>query len=254
MASLDDRGDVTEKIKFPTDQDYQAFLQDLKQNLGKLKTGDFSYCGAGVPSSNIDRERWICVSFGNLPWENVAMKEDIGNICGCPVALENDAKVAGLSEATLLGSKYRRVLYMTVSTGIGFALIEDGRIDTDFGDGGGRTLLLEHDGRSMPWEDFASGRAMVKRYGQRAEDIEDEDTWLQISRDLAQGLEVIIGRTKPQAIVIGGGVGVHFDKYGSLLQAELERRMAGAPAVIQARHPEEAVIYGCYDLIKQAAG
>ncbi|MGH7194353.1 MAG: ROK family protein [Candidatus Saccharimonadales bacterium] len=255
VASLDDRGNITEKVRFPTDRDYPAFLEDLKHNIGKLKAGSFSHCAAGIPASVLDRSKGVGVRFGNLPWQDVSVRDDIADICGCPVYMENDAKLAGLSEALLLSGKYRSVMYVTVSTGIGLSLVVDGRIDTSFGDGGGRALLLEHVGKLEPWEDFASGRAIVKRYGHRAEDIDDPETWRQISRDLAQGLVQLIALAQPQVIVIGGGVGGHFDKYGDLLAEELKKYDLSPlpiPALKGAQHPEEAVLYGCYDLIKQA--
>lgn len=254
VASLDDQGNITEKLKFPTDRDYTSFLEDLRQNITKLKAGSFSRCAVGIPASVMDRSGGIGVRFGNLPWQDVHIRDDIEQICGCPVALENDAKLAGLSEALRLPGKYNRVMYVTISTGIGFSLVVDGRIDTSFGDAGGRALLLEHDGRPQPWEDFASGRAIVERYGHKAEDIDDPDTWRRISRDLAQGLVQLIAITQPQVIVIGGGVGGHFSKYGDLLAEELKKydlSPVPVPELTGAKHPEEAVIYGCYDLIKQ---
>lgn len=254
VASLDDRGEVIEKIRFATDHDYGKFLETLRQKIIELKARDFSYCAVGIPATVMDRAKGVGVSFGNLPWRDAAVRDDVRRLAGCPVVIENDTKLAGLSEALLLKNQYRSVMYVTVSTGIGFSLINDGRIDTSFGDGGGRALLLEHDGRLMPWEDFASGRAIAARYGKQASDIEDRDTWRQISRDLAQGLIQLVAVVQPQVIVIGGGVGSHFQKYGDQLAEELSRYelpLIPLPELVGAKRPEDAVVYGCYDLIKQ---
>lgn len=67
------------------------------------------------------------------------------------------------------------------------------------------------------------------------------------------GIIDIDANVYPDAIIIGGGVGTHFHKYGKFLRAELkkyENPMVKTPNVYQAKHPEEAVIYGCYELIK----
>ena len=125
---------------------------------------------------------------GNLSWKNVNTQYDTEKIFGCPMAVENDAKLAGLSEAMLLKDEFKRVAYVTISTGIGYSLIVDGVIDVNIGDGGGRALQLDHKSKMMSWEDFAGGRAIVETYGKRAEDITDETTWRKISRDLAKGL------------------------------------------------------------------
>lgn len=256
VASLDDKGEITQKVKFPTSKDYATFLNDLKQNVEGLEAREYDYCAVGIPATVIDRAKGIGVSFGNLPWKDVAIRDDIAGIAGCPTLVENDAKVAGLSEAAQVTGTYRRVLYVTVSTGIGVSFVADNRIDTNFGDAGGRALLLEHEGKLVSWEDFASGRAIVERYGQRAAEITDPATWRQISRDLAQGFIVLIAAMQPDLIVIGGSVGSHFDKYGSILNEELENSpppLVPLPHLAQAKHPEEAGIYGCYELIKQGA-
>jgi glucokinase len=254
VATFDDQGKLAEKAKFSTDRDYPEFLEGLKKNIDSLSAKDFQYCGVGIPATVIDRSRGVGVSFGNLPWRDAPVQADIGRLCNCPVVVENDTKMAGLSEAILLKDKYKSVLYVTVSTGVGFALVVDRVIDTSVGDGGGRALMLEHEGKMMPWEDFASGRAIVERYGLKAKDITDKATWQEISHDLAQGLIQIIAITQPEVVVIGGGVGAYFEKYGKSLADELGKYklpLIPMPALVGAQRPEEAVVYGCYELAKQ---
>lgn len=255
IAALSEDGRITDSRRFPTSHDYGRFLDDLEANLEELgPKNTYQACAVGIPATVIDRDRGIGVSFGNLPWKNVPIKEDVSRVCACPAAIENDAKLAGLSEAAELAGRYKRVLYATVSTGIGFALVVNEIIDPDVGDAGGRALLLEHEGRTMPWEDFASGRAMVERYGKQAREITDEQTWRQVSRDLAEGFIRLIAVLQPEVIVIGGSVGAHFDRYGDLLAEELGKYslpLVPLPKIVGAKRPEEAVIYGCYQLIRQ---
>jgi glucokinase len=257
VAALDEQGVIKQRAKFPTPEDYQDFLAELETAIAGFGKPDFKAGGVGIPAVVIDRKHGRGISFGNLPWRDVPMQADVERLCGCPVAVENDTKLAGLSEAMLLKDKYQAVLYITVSTGIGFALVTDGAVNLSIGDGGGRTLLLEHKGKMMSWEDFASGRAIVERYGKKAKDITDKATWQVISRDLAQGLIQLIAITQPEAIVIGGGVGRYFEHYGKLLASELNKYalpLITMPVLLGAQRPEEAVIYGCYDLAKQVYG
>ena len=165
--------------------------------------------------------------------------------------LENDAKMAALSEAMLVKETHHKVLYVTISTGIGMGLVVDGVIDTAFGDGGGRTMLVEHNDKLVPWESFASGHAIVERYGKMAKDINDQQTWRAITRDLTTGFLELIALTQPDIVVIGGSVGTHFQKYEKLLVANLkkyETPLFTIPTIIGAGRPEEAVLFGCYDL------
>lgn len=252
-ASLDDNGVLKQKIRFETPKNYDAFLGKLAEAFQSLETKDFTAGGIGAPG-NIDRARGGVVRFGNLGWKNVPLQADVEQITKCPMALENDSKMAGLSEAMLVKETYKKVLYVTISTGIGFALIVNRRIDASIGDAGGSAMFIEHRGQLKPWESFASGRAIVEHYGKRAEDINDTATWKRIVRDLAPGFLELIALTQPEVIVIGGSVGTHFNKYGQLLASELHKYRAPLltiPPLRGAGRPEEAVLFGCYDLAKQ---
>jgi glucokinase len=257
LAVLNGHGEIRHSVRFPTSQSYDHFLLELKHSAHHLPEHEFSAGGLGMPATQIDREHGRGIAFGNLAWRNVAIQHDIERIFNCPFMVENDAKLAGLSEAMLLKEEFERILYVTVSTGIGYALIVDGEIDTNIGDGGGKEILLPHHGRHVPWESFASGHAIVMRYGKKAKDIHDEATWHKISRDLAQGLIELIAVTEPEVIVFGGSVGNYFERYKQQLQAELDRYhlpTLSLPQLRKAQRPEEAVVYGCYDIAKQTFG
>ncbi|HEX4774815.1 MAG TPA: ROK family protein [Candidatus Saccharimonadales bacterium] len=254
VAVLNDHGVILEKQRFPTPKKYADFLKELQQALAGFKQHDFKAGAVGVPSTVFDRQHGVGIRFGNLPWRNVPVLADVEKLAACPILVENDAKLAGLSEAMLLKDKYRKVVYLTVSTGIGYSLIENGAIDTGVGDGGGRTIMLEHKGKLLPWEEFASGHAIVERYGKPAHEINDKATWQSISRDLAKGLIHLIAIMQPEVIVIGGSVGTYFERYHQLLMDELKRYdlpMVKLPVLREAQRPEEAVLYGCYDLASQ---
>ena len=255
-AALDSHGVITNKIKIPTSPDYGQFTKELKQVIADLGSHDYRAAGVGMPVTDFDRKRGVGISFGNLPWTMVPVQHDIEKMAGCPVALENDAKLAGLSEAMLL-KQYSKVLYITISTGIGTALVVDRKIDPNVGDSGGANLLLQHHGKLQPWEHFASGHAIVERFGKRAEDIHDQKTWSTIVHDWSRGFLELIAVMDPDIIVIGGSVGTYFDRYESLLASELkkyETPLMSIPPITQAQRPEEAVVFGCYDYAKQQFG
>jgi glucokinase len=253
VAVLDSKGRIKEEVRFPTPKTYAHFLLELRHTLAHLEAKDFAAGAIAIPG-RIDREHGRAVRLGNLPWKNINVQHDVERIADCPITVENDAKIGGLYEATLLDKKYSEVLYVTVSTGIGYAVIRDGRIDVNVGDGGGSNILLEHRGKLAPWEEFASGRAIVERYHKKARDITDEADWKHICRDLAKGLVQVIAMSQPEVVVIGGSVGTYFDRYGDLLRAEIKKYhlpMTNLPDLLPAQNSEEAVIYGCYELVKQ---
>jgi predicted NBD/HSP70 family sugar kinase len=256
LACLDDHGVIKEELKFPTPKNYDDFLSILADSVANLSTDTFMACGVGVPG-RLDRKRGIGIAMGNLPWKNISIRADIRSIVRCPVAIENDAKLAGLSEAMLLKNKYDRVVYVTVSTGIGIGIIINQEIDPYFVDSEPGKMPLEHHGKMIPWESFASGKAIVKQYGKRAEDITSETTWRHIAHNIAVGLIDIIAVVQPQIIVLGGSVASYFDRFDSLLKDELHRYevpLIPIPPIVHAARPEEAVAYGCYDLAKNLYG
>jgi predicted NBD/HSP70 family sugar kinase len=253
LAVLNHEGLIKEKIKFPTPGNYEDFLLELERALAGFEHQEF-FAGAVGIAGVIDRHRGRRLPAGKLKWDNVPVQADAENIFHCPMLLENDAKLAGLSEAMMVKHDYKRVLYITISTGIGYALIVDGVIDTSIGDQGGTNLMVEYKGKRAAWESIASGRAIVERTGKKAEDITDDATWRTLSRDFAKGIVHLIAITDPQTIIIGGSVGTYFDRYHKLLVAELKKYELPTlklPPLRQAQRPEEAVVYGCYDLAKQ---
>ena len=241
--------------KFPTPKKYDDFLRDLAVFVDKLSTKDFKAAVIGVPSK-IDREHGIAIAFGTLPWRELPMKDDIKDIVHCPLELENDANLAGLSEAMLI-KEFQKVLYVTISTGIGTGFIVDQKIDPTMEDSEGGNMLLNHGGKLEDWEDFASGSAFVRRFGKRASELTDPKIWRIIAHDIALGLVDLIALMQPDAIVLGGGFGGHLDKYrgylGEYLQ-EYANPLFTVPEIRQAARPSFNVLYGCYDLARQTYG
>lgn len=255
IALLNNQGVIKERLRFPTPKFYTEFLKQVAINVANLSTNEFVAAGVAAPG-RIDREHGIAKDFGNLPWHDVPLQRDLHKLLKCPVVLENDANLAGLSEAMLI-PQHACVLYVTISTGIGTGIITNRTIDPEFADSEGGHIMLEHKDKLQPWESFASGQAIVKRFGKRASDINDQKTWKIITHDIALGLYDLIAFIQPDAVVLGGGVLTHFNKFENLLLEELRRYqtpLTPIPPILQARRPDEAVVYGCYDLAKATYG
>ena len=254
VATFSDDGEVIKSEKFKTPIMYPDFIEELKKTVREL-VGDEqpAACSIALPGS-LDRENGVALYFGNLPWENVRIRDDLSDTIHCPIYLENDAKMAGLAEADAVKDHYSRVLYITVSTGIGLSMTIDGKIDHGVQDAGGKAIMVEHSGKIMAWEEFASGKAIVAHTGKMASEITDESDWYVVARNLALGMVDLIVLLSPDCIVIGGGVGAHLEKFQEKLFNELEiyhNKMVKMPQIRQSQHPEEAVIYGGYLLAKQ---
>lgn len=255
VAALDDNGVIVDSRRFPSNHNYGQFLHDLETNLKELPLeGDYKVC-AGV-SGLLDRRAGTVHALGNLPWQDKPIRDDISRLAGGqPVIIENDSRLAGLSEAQLVKDQYDDVLFLTVSTGIGGAFIQNGRIakalqDTEMG-----KMPLWHDGQYVHWEEFAGGRGVVNLLHKQADEITDPAEWRAIGDNLAHGLGAACSVLQPQVIILGGSVGKYADKYSATIMDFLAKNLHPVVrqprAVLAAQRPEESVIYGCYDLAKQ---
>lgn len=254
VSELKKDGSIVSSVKIKTPSEYPEFLQELEKSVDKLSSKSFEKACIAMPGK-IDRKNGVALSFGNLPWEHIPIQADLEKIYHCPVLVENDANLAGLGEAQFVDEKFSKVLYITVSTGIGSAFIVDGRLNPSTIDAEVGQTLVEHRGKLERWEHFASGSAIVETYGKRASDIKDQQTWYKISHNLASGFLTAIATYTPDVIVVGGGVGTHLDKFKGKLVELLkiyENPLLTIPPIEKAQHPEEAVIYGCYQLIQQS--
>lgn len=251
LAVFDENGKVVEKLKFATPKNYGLFLEELSENVANLTTKSFIKACAAVPG-RIDRENGILLHLGNLPWANQQIQKDISVIVKCPVAIENDANLAGLSEAHNY-QKYNKVLYVTISTGIGGAWVVDGKLDPNTIDAEIGHTVVEHEGKTMLWESLASGSAIVRDFGKIAADIHDPKIWGIISDRISIGLYNAAATYTPEVIILGGGVGSHLPLFYKQLNLAIQKYkddIVDIPEVVQAKNAEEAVIYGCYELIK----
>lgn len=253
LAVFDEKGEILKEFKFPTPKDYQDFLAELEKALEEFKDYQIVACCCAIPGE-VDRKNGLGVRFGNFAWTNIPLLDSIKKITGLSkVYLENDAKLAGLYEY-IAEVNYKNLLYIAIGTGVGIAVVKEGEIQLDVHDLGGHIFMLDHNGQQKTWDEVSSGRSIVSKYGKKASEIDDPEIWQKYVVGLANGLSQLIKTYSPDVVVIGGGVGAHFKKYGQFLLDELNKKAEGRaiPPVLQAKRPEEAVIYGCYDFIRQS--
>jgi predicted NBD/HSP70 family sugar kinase len=255
LAVFNEKGHLLEQLKVPTNKDYSVFLDEIEEIIvNKLAQHRFAAICCAAPGE-IDQKNGKVIRFGNLAWKNTPLKHDLEKILPhTPILLQNDAKLAGLSEA-IAHPKYQKVLYLTISTGIGDGIIIDQKIDLDFDDSEPGQMMIEFEGKIYKWEDLSSGRALFKKYGKKASEIDDPTIWRHFAKGLARGMNELIATIQPDAIILGGGVGAHYEKFSKYLLEQLdklENDMVQTPPIIKAQRAEEAVTYGCYEYIKQS--
>lgn len=248
ISSFTKTGKIGKQIVYPTPRDPVKYTQILRQALedeyGGKKVDIIVIALPGIIDDGV--ARWC----PNLGWKNFDVRLALSNVLGgAPIYVQNDANLAGLAEARLLNPTPDFALYVTISTGIGTGFISRGHIDPGLENSEGGHTLVEYDGKVREWESFASGRAIKETYGKFARDITSKRAWNHIADRISRGFLAVIPITQPDVIIFGGSVGTYFDRYGDQLAALLDERLPAhitRPTLLQAQHPEHAVIYGGY--------
>ncbi|MBS7346136.1 MAG: ROK family protein [Candidatus Sacchiramonaceae bacterium] len=257
IAGFSERGKVLAKTKFPTPKQPKKYISAISETLKDLfeeyfEQGQVQAISVAMPAIVEDG---VVVWAQNLRWRNFDVKSELQIIFSkkIPIFVENDANLAGLSEARFLDKPENTVLYLTVSTGIGAGIISESNINRGLRKSEAGRIIVEYDGSMREWESFASGKAIFETYGIYTRDITKPKMWLNISDRISRGLLVLIPIVQPEIVIIGGSVGSQFDKYGRMLTNIVKERLPTnipCPRIVKAQNPEEAVIYGCYEYAK----
>lgn len=250
ISSFGRDGKMGESIKFPTPGEPAEYAKTLKkvvrERYGNKHVDAIVMAMPGVIDKGV--VKWA-PNIGH-GWLNVPIHKLVHDMLpGVPVLIENDVKLAGLGEARIMHTVPSSVMYISISTGIGIGLIENGKIDQAMRKSEAGHMFIEYDGRVQRYETFASGKAIVKVYKKFAREITSKRTWRQIADRISRGLLVLIPIIQPDVIVFGGSVGTYYERYGAYLKEILTHHLPEhipCPKLVQAKHPEEAVVYGCY--------
>jgi predicted NBD/HSP70 family sugar kinase len=248
IAHFEKNGDIGDTITFPTPVKQEEYVVLLKETLQR------HYADKVVDALVIALpgiiKNGVALWCNNLGWKDFDARAAFANTLGdCPLLIENDANLAGLAETRALVPLPASSLYVTISTGIGTGIITNGQIDDALRYSEGGHMQIEFNGVVREWESFASGRAIHTAYNAYARDITDESIWYQIADRISRGFLSIIPLLQPEVIIIGGSIGTYFSRYDAQLLSILKAKLPShipCPRLIQASHPEQAVVYGGY--------
>lgn len=244
VAQFDKTLQPVNEIRFETPKDQIDFFHLLVETLQRFSKITTIVIGApGIIDSN-----GIILRCGNLPWKNFDLRKVVSQQFQCPVLIENDARLAGLAEVNFLNPVPPLGVYLTISTGIGSGVISHGKIIEGLRSEPGH-MVFNFNGGWQAWEDFASGSAIKEQFGRFAKDITDPNDWQKIAHHLSIGLSALIPTLQPDIIIFGGGVGQYVDSFDHFLTEQLKKQLPSfisLPPIIKAKHPQEAVLFGCY--------
>lgn len=200
--------------------------------------------GLGIPGP-VDTERGVITLATNLKgFEDYPVAKTLEDALGMPVFMDNDANVAGLAEAVVgIGKGNPIVYYITHSTGIGGALIVNGKVVSGKSGYAGEiaNIIVTDNGQKINHlalgavENEASGTALARRAKvEVASDVADAKQLFELAesgnekaialvddmaRKFAQMMAAIAHVADPHIFVIGGGVSKGHAHYFDKVQA-----------------------------------
>jgi glucokinase len=222
-------------------------------------------CGIGFGGPVVFKEQRVALSTHVGGWRDFGLTAWVRDLLGVPAIMDNDANAGALGEARFgAGRGYSPLFYMTLSTGIGGGIYEDGCIwrgaDSYAGEIGHLTIRPDGPECLCGWhgcfERMCGGLWLARDYGITAQELMRDPAF--VSRyvvDLALGLKACIMLLNPARIVIGGGISKAGPQLFDPLRAELRRQItawSGARIdVVPAALGDDSVLYGALALADQ---
>lgn len=259
VALVDESGKVLaqEKTAFSPRPTQEEVLEKILSSTARLPmAGEVVACGATIPGlADPKKGLWVYAPYSGIG--NFPIAQLLGERLGLDVYIENDVNACALAEQRWGACREMRdYLWITVSNGVGGALVLNGQLYAGAGGNAGEIghLTVEDGGPQCPCGKFgcleacAAGPAIARRYRKaaglpegdpidaaqiaaraRAGEPEALAVWRKTGNYLGRAIAAATNLLNLQAAIIGGGVSLSFD----LLQegiAEVYAREAFATA------------------------
>ncbi|MFS7877730.1 MULTISPECIES: ROK family glucokinase [Streptomyces] len=294
---VDEEGSILETSQVSTPHTPEGVVDAIADAVRIVSEGhEIEAVGIGA-AGYVDDKRATVLFAPNINWRHEALKDKVEQRVGLPVVVENDANAAAWGEYRFgAGVGHDDVVCITLGTGLGGGIIIGGKLHrgrfgvaAEFGhirvvpDG-----LLCGCGSQGCWEQYASGRALVRYARQRAaatpenatvllglgdgtsEGIEGKhisdaarqgdpvaiDSFRELARWAGAGLADLASLFDPSAFIVGGGVSDEGDLVLEPIRKSFRRWLVGNQwrphaQVLAAQLGGKAGLVGAADLARQ---
>ncbi|OII61478.1 MULTISPECIES: ROK family glucokinase [unclassified Streptomyces] len=294
---VDEEGTILDIHRVPTPPTSEGIVDAICTAVSEAGRGhDVEAVGIGA-AGYVDDKRATVLFAPNIHWRHEPLKDKVEQRTGLPVVVENDANAAAWGEYRFgAGQGHDDVICITLGTGLGGGIIignklRRGRfgVAAEFGhirvvpDG-----LLCGCGSQGCWEQYASGRALVRYARQRAnatpenaaillglgdgtpEGIQGKhisdaarqgcpvavDSFRELARWAGAGLADLASLFDPSAFIVGGGVSDEGELVLDPIRKSFRRWLVGGnyrpqAQVLAAQLGGKAGLVGAADLARQ---
>ncbi|MFI9105270.1 ROK family glucokinase [Streptomyces fildesensis] len=294
---VDEDGSILETCKVPTPATPEAVVDAIADAVRKVSTGhEVDAVGIGA-AGYVDDKRATVLFAPNINWRHEALKDKVEQRVGLSVIVENDANAAAWGEYKFgAGQGHDDVVCITLGTGLGGGIIIGGKLHRGrFGVAGefGHVRMVPDGllcgcGSQGCWEQYASGRALVRYAKQRAaatpenaelllslgdgnpDTIEGKhiseaarggdpvaiDSFRELARWAGAGLADLASLFDPSAFIVGGGVSDEGELVLDPIRKSFRRWLVGGQyrphaQVLAAQLGGKAGLVGAADLARQ---
>ena len=279
---VDDSGEISRKTTRPTAQTKDAIMADLKAMVADLQTaGPVAGIGVSMPGV-VQADGFLTTAGAVRPFYGINLRDELHELTGLPVVIENDANAAAVAEQWLgAAQNVTDYVSLVLGTGVGGALVINNEIyrgaharSGEFG-----WMVVDDDDIDVEMGSLnyrgATVIGLIRRYNQFS-DEPVSDTRVIFSRanagetlahqvlrsyyySLAKGIINLIVAFDPALVVIGGGISAN-DTFMYDLNATITQLQANhgsicdltLPKIVPAALRNNAGMIGAvYQLIKQ---
>jgi glucokinase len=294
---VDEDGSILETVKVPTPSTPGGVVDAIAAAVRTVST-NHAVEAVGIGAAGyVDDKRATVLFAPNINWRHEALKDKVEQRVGLPVVVENDANAAAWGEYRFgAGQGHNDVICITLGTGLGGGIIIGNKLRRGrFGVAGefGHIRMVPDGllcgcGSQGCWEQYASGRALVRYANQRAvaqpenaelllslgdgtpEGIEGQhvskaarlgdpvaiDSFRELARWAGAGLADLASLFDPSAFIVGGGVSDEGELVLDPIRKSFRRWLVGGryrphAQVLAAQLGSKAGLVGAADLARQ---
>jgi glucokinase len=294
---VDEDGTILDTCQVPTPPTPEGVVEAIADAIRTVGAGT-SADAVGIGAAGyVDDKRATVLFAPNIRWRHETLKDKIEQRVSLSVVVENDANAAAWGEYRFgAGVGHDDVVCITLGTGLGGGIIIGGRLHRGrFGVAGefGHVRVVPDGllcgcGSQGCWEQYASGRALVRYARQRAtatpdtadvllglgdgtpEGIEGRhvsqaarqgdpvaiDSFRELARWAGAGLADLASLFDPSAFIVGGGVSDEGDLVLEPIRKSFRRWLVGSryrphAQVVAAQLGGRAGLVGAADLARQ---
>ena len=239
-------GTCLESLNIPTPQPASppAVVATITEAVAQINQDHTAIAiGIGTPGPADVTGRIAEVAINLAGWHNVPLADWLEEQTSLPTVIANDANCAGLGEAWLgAGRNYQNLILLTLGTGVGGAIILDGKLFIGHRGAAGELGLITfrpegyrcNSGNRGSLEQYLSVGAIRRDTGKEPFELGELAQggnqgalkfWKNYGKVLGTGLASLIYVLTPEAIVIGGGISASADFFLPSAGKEIEQRV-----------------------------